>query len=339
MDHLDYSYLLQVGSRLDLFSEIRRGQYRARCPFCGDSKKSKTLSRLYFFEAEEKVRAYCHNCGYSSTLAYFIKNIDPRLFEEYKLHKFKESVSGSRTQKTEEKPMKTRVSDRFKSRKSKMSHCHPVEKSQKCISYLNGRKIPEKYWSDLFYLENVFEFVREIPKYADVSPLNTPSLVIPYYLPDRIITIVTIRSLQSKFYAKYEINDGPRIWGLQYLDKENRSYCFEAPIDAMMVDNGTSMGGIHLSKDAEDLLVSMTKEVVYVFDNDYSTNRQVKIELERRIQQGYSVVIYDKEFLWKDSNDAVVKGGWSRCTLKDYLDSRTFKGSRAKLELARQIKF
>ncbi len=45
--YIDTKYVNLVSSRLPLFKRKHQGLYNFRCPFCGDSQKSKTKARGY----------------------------------------------------------------------------------------------------------------------------------------------------------------------------------------------------------------------------------------------------------------------------------------------------
>jgi hypothetical protein len=57
-------------------------------------------------------------------------------------------------------------------------------------------------------------------------------------------------------------------------------------------------------------------------------------QLIKRIDEGFSVVLYDKNFKFKDINDAI-KGGWGIQDINNYVRERTFNGLAAKLEISR----
>lgn len=338
MDHVDYSFILRLGSRLELFSEVRRGLFRSRCPFCGDSKKRKSLSRLYIFETPESARAYCHNCGFSGNIAFLIKSIDSEMFKEYRLEKF-----GSKAKKDTrqiERKLQTFTRKTFiKHQKDleiyQLPNCFPASEISTSKEFLQLRSIPEYLYPYLFYMGNISSFVSNFNKYEDLNINNIPCIAVPFYInKNELPPYVMIRSLKGKFFMNLEIGEGPKIWGLPHLNTDE-SLCFEAPIDAMMVSGGVSMSGIHLAQDARNLLKNVVGRNILVFDNDYQRNKNVKNALKQAIKSNDWVVVYDNQFHWKDANDCICSGEWSREQLREYLIQRTFRGARANLELAR----
>ena len=76
--------------------------YNFRCPICGDSKKHKNKARGYFYQVKTNTNFKCHNCGASSSLNNFLKQIDTTLHKQYVLEKFKEGHAGGRNFVVEE---------------------------------------------------------------------------------------------------------------------------------------------------------------------------------------------------------------------------------------------
>ncbi len=48
--YIDTKYVNLVSSRLPLFKNKHQGLYNFRCPFCGDSQKSKTKDKRFSFQ-------------------------------------------------------------------------------------------------------------------------------------------------------------------------------------------------------------------------------------------------------------------------------------------------
>src|SRR5690606_3039446 len=71
----------------------QKGDYlwNFRSPCCGDSKKSKSKARGYFYRKKDQIFYRCHNCGSGLSLGTFIKTLDPYLYQQYKLETFSEA--------------------------------------------------------------------------------------------------------------------------------------------------------------------------------------------------------------------------------------------------------
>ena len=64
MYYIDQKYLLLVSPQLKLFKKKSDGLYNFRCPYCGDSQKSRTKARGYVFRKKNDLFYKCHNCGH-----------------------------------------------------------------------------------------------------------------------------------------------------------------------------------------------------------------------------------------------------------------------------------
>ena len=102
MDIIDSKYIGLVSSRLDKFKRVKANLYNFRCPICGDSKKHKNKARGYLYQVKTNANFKCHNCGASSSLNNFLKQIDPTLHKQYVMEKFKEGFAGGRNFVVEE---------------------------------------------------------------------------------------------------------------------------------------------------------------------------------------------------------------------------------------------
>ena len=89
MSYIDLDYISKIQPRLQQFKKKRDYLFNFRCPVCGDSKKSKTKARAYLYRVKVDMFFKCHNCGASHNLANLIKIVDPNLYDQYILQKYK----------------------------------------------------------------------------------------------------------------------------------------------------------------------------------------------------------------------------------------------------------
>ena len=73
--YIDTKYVNLVSSRLPLFKHKHQGLYNFRCPFCGDSQKSKTKARGYLYQKRTDLFYRCHNCDKVIPFPIFLKNL------------------------------------------------------------------------------------------------------------------------------------------------------------------------------------------------------------------------------------------------------------------------
>jgi len=76
------NWMNRLGGRLGKIQEVSCG-YRFRCPYCGDSQKSKAKARGHVVERWDKRFFKCHNCGLSKSFEVFLEDIDADLYAEY----------------------------------------------------------------------------------------------------------------------------------------------------------------------------------------------------------------------------------------------------------------
>src|SRR6056300_606409 len=90
--YIDIKYINQISTRLGQFKKKGDYLYNFRCPHCGDSKKSKTKARAYFYRVKNDMFFKCHNCGEGQSLTNFLKFIDAKKYEQYLLERYKGSA-------------------------------------------------------------------------------------------------------------------------------------------------------------------------------------------------------------------------------------------------------
>ena len=61
--YIEQKYLLLASSQLSQFKKKGDYLYNFRCPYCGDSQKSKLKARGFIFLKENKLIYKCHNCS------------------------------------------------------------------------------------------------------------------------------------------------------------------------------------------------------------------------------------------------------------------------------------
>ena len=60
-----------------------------RCPYCGDSQKSRTKARGFVYRKKNDLFYKCHNCGVGTTLGGLIKYVDSKIHKDYILERYK----------------------------------------------------------------------------------------------------------------------------------------------------------------------------------------------------------------------------------------------------------
>ena len=95
----DTTYL-QLSPRLDRFKKVRDYLWNFRCPHCGDSQKHKNkAARGYVYRKKTDLFYKCHNCGMGQSVGNLIKDIDPSLYKQYVMERYKNGETGQRKTK------------------------------------------------------------------------------------------------------------------------------------------------------------------------------------------------------------------------------------------------
>ena len=89
--YIEQKYLLLASSQLQGFKKKGNNLYNFRCPYCGDSQKNKNKTRGFVFELKGDLVYKCHNCGVSMPIGKLFEHVDPTLYKEYRMEKFKDT--------------------------------------------------------------------------------------------------------------------------------------------------------------------------------------------------------------------------------------------------------
>ena len=89
MLYIDAKFAQILGSRLRNFKQKKDYVWNYSCPVCGDSSKNKLKARGYIYRAKSDLLVKCHNCGYGTNIGNLIKYVDPVLYDEYVLERYK----------------------------------------------------------------------------------------------------------------------------------------------------------------------------------------------------------------------------------------------------------
>mgnify|MGYP000939911509 CR=1 FL=1 len=333
MDFIDLKYIRLVSVYLSGFKEVSSSLYRCRCPLCGDSKKSQSKTRGYIFVREGKVFYMCHNCQWSGSLYKLMQEVAPSLCRSYVLDRFGEKKVKTEVPKAKSTELVRRLI------KDELFHgCERIStlpSSHPSRAYLEGRKIPEDRFFELFHIDNVVDFAEKLERYQGRNFQKSPAILIPFYDEDRSIMYVSARLLDGDLrYITFEVQGGKKIYGLDKVDWTKLVYVCEGPFDSMFVDNCIAVAGASIIQEVKYLRERTKAGYVLIFDRDYTTNKEIYDNLEKAIESGMSVILYDAKFKAKDINDAI-EAGMTRESLMDYLEDRTFSGMNARLEFGR----
>lgn len=336
---IDNKYIGLVSSRLQMFKRKNNG-YNFRCPFCGDSTRSKTKSRGWIYQESGSYKYHCFNCNNHSSFKKFLQNIDQNLYTQYKM----ECLADTQTPEQKEheefveklKP-KAYISNTFLKNLKKISQL-PHDSNIK--KFIVNRKIPNPYHAKLFACPNYMNFVNTlIPnKFSeDALKHDETRILIPFINKDNKVHAFQGRSLKSNSQVKYITividDDIPVIYGLDTVNFNNPVNVFEGPIDAMFIPNSIATAGGDLVSSVRTL---DKKNLVVVYDNE-PRSHDTKKKLDKAIMNGYSVCIWPSNIEHKDVNDMVL-AGLSAEFIEYIIKQNTYRDLAAKLALTKWSK-
>ena len=316
MDLVDSKYVGLVSSRLLKFKRVKADLYNFRCPICGDSKKSKSKTRGYFYAINSNVNFRCHNCGASMSFNNFLKQIDPVLQKQYTMEKFKEGHSGGRNFVVEE-PKFTFEPPKFKPRLDlpKASE-NPAAKK-----YLENRKLnPDKF----YYTDKFKAWSNSQKQTFDSVEYDEPRIIIPLFYKDTLVGFQGRSLGPSKVkYITVMINDdAPKIYGLDQIRRGAPVYITEGPFDSTFIRNSIAVCGA--DGDVRKWGISTP---VWVYDNE-PRSKEITTRIFNTINSGDRVVIWPSTISEKDINDMVLAGH----DVQSVVESNVYHGLKAKLQ-------
>ena len=326
MSFVDQKYIGLVSSRLEKFKQVKTGLYNFRCIYCGDSQKNKNKTRGYIYGYKNDHNYKCHNCGVSKSFTNFLKDIDSSLYDQYVMERYKNGSTGKGSNTPE--PKFTFEKPKFTKKAFDLPSIAELNKEHSARIYLENRKIPQNFLSQLFYCEKFKQWTNEQKKTFESTKYDEPRIIIPLINKGEIFGFQG-RSLSKKPKVKYITiildEDQPKIYGLDRIDWNKTVYVVEGPFDSMFIDNSIAMVGADIDK--MFFTTNFETNFVMVYDNE-KRNKEMVARLEKSIEMKFPVVIWPKDLKEKDINDIVLSGQ----DVESMLKLNTYQGLEAKLK-------
>ena len=324
--YIDLKFINDLSGRLSQFKKKTDYLFNFRCPHCGDSQKSKTKARAYLYRVKNDMFFKCHNCGQGQNLANFIKFVDPKIYEQYLLERYKKSAPATPKPKFDFKPTKftnqTPIDD-LKSIKD-LPEDHPAR------LYCDNRKIPEKYFDKLFLSDKFMTLVNEVKPNTYKITKDHPRLIIPFYDTTGKVFAFQGRAFgkeQPKYLTIKLDENKQKVYGLDKINFQKPIYITEGPIDSLFIDNCLAAGGA-------DLFLKNkipNENITYIFDNE-PRNKEIVNRMYKVIEQDFNVVIWPEDLQLKDVNDMIMSG-LTKLELQDIISNNTYSKLSALIKL------
>jgi DNA-directed RNA polymerase subunit RPC12/RpoP len=322
MSYIESKYISLVSSRLDKFSQKSKDNYNFRCPYCGDSQKTKSKARGYLYSIRDTFNYKCHNCGKSISFKNFLKDIDSTLHDQFVIEKFKNS-------KEEIYKLKPEIKKEEKKNLKKYFNLPTISELNKehfAKLYVEQRKIPEKFYNRLYFCEKFKEWTNSQKQTFKSLEHDEPRIIIPLIYNGKIFGFQG-RSLSKKPKLKYItiiLDDTfPKLYGFDEINWSKNVYVVEGPFDSMFIDNAIAMVGADLNVDS--ILNNNKIDYVFVYDNE-KRNKEIVNRMEKVISDGHSIIIWPDDLKEKDINDMIL----SNIPVMEIVKNNTYKGLQAK---------
>jgi len=349
--YIDRKFLGFVSSKLEQFKQKQTDLYNFRCPYCGDSKKNKLKARGYVYRKSNDYFFVCHNCGKSTTFAKFLEHIDGTTYKQYILERYAVGETGykSNAKKPDFEQLKGNAYARFQSAlnepRGDAAQSESVEREWRAFAhysienlpedhyardYIKKRKIPVKYWQEIFYVSKFKDFLdEEFPDHGKDEVPNDDRIVLFYTNEKGEITNVAGRALsESKIrYVTVKVTDEKKLFGLHRLRKQDKVYVLEGQFDSYFVENSIASGDSNLGGVAAIL---PELNVTLVYDNE-PRNKDIVKQIEKSIDKGYNVCLFPDSVKGKDVNE-MIQNGLTSDEIKTIIENNTFSGLTAKLK-------
>lgn len=312
MSWLQEKYIKLISPRLSLFKQKKKGLYNCRCPICGDSQKSKTKARGYFYDRKGQIFYNCKNCGASTTFAKFLEDFDSELYKEYKMEEFKESAS--HRVKRVKKSIKFSYDAPKESNKQLdfLDSCDILPHNHKAKIYLEQRKVPANQWDRIYYADNMNIVAKELGGYEHTKFDDYPRIIFPFINEDNVLTHVQGRSIDENTPKQYRyvtleiVKDAPKIFGLDSINRNELIRVVEGPIDSLFLNNCIAVAGSALHMTAK--LINMEPSNILIVTDREPRNKEIVKIVEKSINAGYKVSMLPDNITGKDINDYVIAG-------------------------------
>ena len=335
MSYIDVKYLNLISPMLPLFKKKGDNLWNFRCPYCGDSQKSRTKARGFVFRRKADLFFKCHNCSVGATLANLIKHVDSKTYDDYILERYRDggTVPRSPVPKPEFKfhapVFKKNV---FKSLQSisQLPQTHPARR------LVEERKLSE-FSNDLFLCPSFYKFTNTLVenKFPSLGG-DHPRLMIPFRDEKGEIFAYQGRAFgdeKPKYITIKLDEDADKIYGLDKVTHDKPVLVVEGPIDSMFLDNCIAVAGADFSKPLSiGGRLMLNGELTIIFDNE-PRNKEICKQIEKNISQGRNVVIWPDSMKHKDINDMII-AGYTKEQVQQIITDNTFQTASASLRFA-----
>lgn len=317
---------------LENLTQVNNWTWVSRCPVCGDSKKSKSKKRFYILLNKNIV--YCHNCGLSSSIEYFLKTYYYEIYKEYISDKFSKNIKETKIDFSIKDENRIELSKVIEIG-NKYGLKQNVLNEKFVKDYLIKRNII-KYYNKFWYIDNFIGFKNELYNDEKIFDTFDPRLIIPFFKGKEIYALQgrTLLNKIPKYVTLLLDKTCNKLYNYYNVNINENVYLLEGVLDSLILPNSIALAGSKLSK---ELLNSLKKmKIIVVLDNDFVYNIDIRKSLKVFIDEGFKVFIPPKNLLkFKDLNEMTSQ--YNDIEIKKIIDNNVFSGIMAKTKLSQYV--
>ena len=334
--YIDVKYVNIISPYLQQFKKKGDFLWNFRCPYCGDSQKSRTKARGFIYRKKNDLFYKCHNCGVGTTLGNLIEHLDSKTHKDYIMERYKSGVQ-TMTKKPEfkfnepvfnksskEKELGRRSESIVEELKSisELHHEHPARK------FVEQRRLPTSSYRDLFLCPKFYKYTNSlIPNKFPSLDEDHPRLLIPFRDEEGEIFAYQGRAFgdEQPKYLTIKLQERDKIFGLERVNKKEKVYVVEGPLDSLFLDNCIAVAGAEMP--------SLDCDFTVIFDNE-PRNKELLKQIDKTINRGHKICLWPEGMEYKDINDMIL-GGYTKEEIQQTIKENTFQDASAKMQLTK----
>ena len=319
--YIDVKYVNIISPFLQQFKKKGDFLWNFRCPYCGDSQKSRTKARGFVYRKKNDLFYKCHNCGVGTTLGKLIEYMDSKTYKDYIMERYKSGV------KTVNKEPEFKFDEpvfRSKDVCSTLNSLEELQDDHPARKIIDRRNLPISSYKDLFLCPEFYKFTNKlIPNKFPSLDGDHPRLLIPFRDEEGEVFAYQGRAFgnEQPKYLTIKLQERDKIFGLDRIDKREEVLVVEGPLDSLFLDNCIAVAGADVP--------NLDCDFTVVFDNE-PRNKELLKQIEKAINRGHKICLWPEQMKYKDINDMIL-GGYTKEEIQDLIKHNTYQGTTATL--------
>ena len=323
--YIDVKYVNLISPYLQQFKKKGDFLWNFRCPYCGDSQKSRTKARGFVFRKKNDLFYKCHNCGVGATLGKLIEHVDSNTHKDYIMERYKSGV------KTVNKEPEFKFNEpvfRSKDICSTLNSLAELGEDHPARKIIDRRNLPISSYKDLFLCPEFYKFTNNlIPNKFPSLDGDHPRLLIPFRDEEGEVFAYQGRAFgnEQPKYLTIKLQERDKIFGLERVNKKEKVYVVEGPLDSLFLDNCIAVAGAEMP--------SLDCDFTVIFDNE-PRNKELLKQIDKTINRGHKICLWPEGMEYKDINDMIL-GGYTKEEIQQTIKENTFQDASAKMQLTK----